>query len=108
VSPPPPAGAGLGWTIVVRNCGEAVATGVVVTDRLRSGGSFTSRDGGSLANGQLSWSTASLAPGARATYRITTRLTGRSGTHVNQVVADGANSAPSIARGSITVTSKGR
>ncbi len=93
----------VGWTIVVTNCGQAVAAGVQVTDRLRRGASFASLGGGTLADGQLGWRTDSLAPGARATYRITTRLNRRGGTYVNRVVADGANTAPSVGQGSTSV-----
>jgi hypothetical protein len=97
----------LRWTIAVKNCGERAAPGVSVTDRLRQGASFKSRDGGSLVDGRLGWKAGTLAAGARKTYTITTRFSAnaRPGRYMNSATADGDNTQPATGRGSTAVKS---
>ena len=96
------------WTVVVRNCGGRAASGVSVGDRLRSGATFATRGGGRIVRRRLGWKVGLLAPGARRTYRFTTRIgrhAGR-GTYVNVATAEGDNTRSASGRGSITVTSR--
>ena len=90
-------GGSVRWTMVVENCGQLAASGISVTGRPGRGATF-------------GWRTGTLAPGARRTYTITTRLsrTARPGRYVNRVTADGDNTLPTTGRGSTTVISGGR
>ncbi len=92
------------WTIVVRNCGERVASGVSVVDRLHRGATFQTR-GARAAGRRLRWETGTLAPGARKTYRIITRFNARAsfGRYVNSATADADNTHPATAHGSTTL-----
>ncbi len=94
------------WTIVVRNCGRRAATGVSVTDRLRTGATVRTRGSGTLVGERLRWKTGTLAPGARKIYRFTTRISAKTSTgrYVNRATADGDNAPPASGQGSITVT----
>ena len=60
-----PRGGLVRWTIVVTNCGERTATGVFVSDRLRTGAKPKTRGSGALAGDQLVWKTGTLGPGAQ-------------------------------------------
>ncbi len=95
------------WTIVVKNCGDRAASGVSVTDHLRKGASVKTRGGATLVRRSLKWKTGTLAPGARKTYRITTRFSpnARTGRYINRATADGDNTQPSTGQGSTTVKS---
>jgi uncharacterized repeat protein (TIGR01451 family) len=92
------------WTIVVTNCGERVASGVSVVDRLHTGATFQTR-GARAAGRRLRWETATLAPGARKTYRIITRFNARApfGRYVNSATADADNAQPTTGHGSTTL-----
>jgi uncharacterized repeat protein (TIGR01451 family) len=93
------------WTIFVTNCGELPADGVSVTDRLPKGATFENRGGGSWINGQLVWTTGTLATGASKAYTITTRFSrhARPRTYFNSATADGDNTQPSSGRGSTVI-----
>jgi uncharacterized repeat protein (TIGR01451 family) len=97
------------WTIVVENCGQFDASGVSVTDRHGGGARFGTGGGGSRVPGQVRWSTGTLAPGARRTYSIATRLIpgGRLGRYITQATADGDNAPPTTGHGSTIVISGG-
>jgi uncharacterized repeat protein (TIGR01451 family) len=102
-------GGSVRWTIVVRNCGDRAASGVAVTARVRKGATFTSGGGAKLAGGRLGWTTGTLAPGARETYRFTTRIrtNARPGKYVNVASAVGRNTPSTTGTGSTTVKSGG-
>ena len=102
-------GGSVGWTIVVKNCGERAASGVSVTNRLEAGASFGTRGGGTLIRGRLGWKTGTLAPGVSKTYSITTRFSpnSRPGRYINRARADAHNSRPATGQGWTTVTSEG-
>ncbi|HJW21292.1 MAG TPA: hypothetical protein VJ506_02570 [Candidatus Limnocylindrales bacterium] len=62
-----PVGSGstLDYTVTLRNIGNGGATGVTVTDPVPANTSFVSAaDGGTFANGKVTWSGISLSPGA--------------------------------------------
>jgi uncharacterized repeat protein (TIGR01451 family) len=97
----------VGWTIVVKNCGDSAASNVVVTDRLPAGATVSTRGGGTLVGRELSWKLASLAPGAGRTFRITSRVsrTARTAPHVNLATAEGANTGLATGHASTAVVS---
>jgi uncharacterized repeat protein (TIGR01451 family) len=60
------------YSIKVGNKGDAAAAGTVVTDTLPAGVAFVSAtDGGTFANGVVTWNLGSLAPNAEKTVGIT-------------------------------------
>ena len=73
---PVDAGATLAYTLTLQNAGNEVATGVVVTDVLDSRVGFVSADPPAQRVGQtLTWTLASLPPGAPTTFRVTVTVT---------------------------------
>jgi uncharacterized repeat protein (TIGR01451 family) len=101
-------GALLIWTIVVRNCGEHAAHGVTVADRLRKGATVRTRGGARLVDGRLEWKPGTLSPGARRTYKVTTRFARNAhpGRYVNRATVGGDNAGLATARSSTTVIRK--
>ncbi|MBN1657619.1 MAG: DUF11 domain-containing protein [Anaerolineae bacterium] len=76
--PPAYVGEVVTYTLTVENTGSAAATGVVVHDTLPAG--LTYLDGGdAYAGGDVTWTVASIAPGATATvwFRATIDVAGR-------------------------------
>ena len=69
------AGATARYTITVVNRGTAALRGLTLTDSLPRGMSLTATPAGSrLRSGKLTWSLASLAPGARRVLHVEVRL----------------------------------
>jgi uncharacterized repeat protein (TIGR01451 family) len=98
----------VGWTIVVKNCGDNDASDIVVTDHLGSGATLATLGGGSLAGRELSWRIGTLAPAATATLRMTTRhaRNGRVARHVNRATAEGANTGLATGHASTAVVAR--
>jgi uncharacterized repeat protein (TIGR01451 family) len=92
------------WTIVVSNCGVHSATGVRLTDRLHHA-TLLPNGGGTRVGGRLEWQAGTLAAGASAAYRITTRLTRRAplGRYVNRATVGGDNARTLTGSGAVTV-----
>jgi len=91
-------GAPVTYAITVRNDGPAVATDVVVTDTLPAGATFLSAsDGGTVANGVVTWPLIStLANGASVQYAVTIAAP-TAGSMVNVVAARASSVDPNPA-----------
>ncbi len=60
------------YTITVTNTGNGVARDTKITDRVPAGATFVSAtDGGTLANGAVTWNVGTLQPNATKTVKVT-------------------------------------
>lgn len=76
------------YDVTVSNKGDAVASNVVVTDKLPGNAEFVSATGGaSPANGELVWNLGDLAPGASKSVSVTIKPAGE-GKFVNRAAAE--------------------
>jgi uncharacterized repeat protein (TIGR01451 family) len=86
------AGGTVTYTITATNAGPSTATNLVVRDTLPASVAFQAASGGySLSNNVVTWTTATLAKGATATFTVAVTAPG-SGTFVN--VASGSSGTP--------------
>jgi uncharacterized repeat protein (TIGR01451 family) len=68
-------GGSIVWTLNYRNYGTGTATGVVISDTLPAGITFTSCTGGCThSNGVVTWSLGTVAAGAAASVTLTTAV----------------------------------
>lgn len=82
------------YSIKVGNKGDAAAAGTVVTDTMPAGVTFVSAtDGGTFANGVVTWNLGSLAAGAEKTLGITTKASAQ-GKQCNKVEAKATCAQP--------------
>ncbi|AQQ69810.1 Cysteine-rich outer membrane protein [Limihaloglobus sulfuriphilus] len=76
------------YDVTVSNKGDAVASNVVVTDKLPGNAEFVSASGGvSPANGELVWNLGDMAPGASKSVSVTVKPA-REGRYVNRAAAE--------------------
>jgi uncharacterized repeat protein (TIGR01451 family) len=87
-----PVGAGsrVDYTITLRNIGNGNATGVTITDPIPANTTFTSAaDGGTLANGKVTWSGLSVAAGASVSVHFSVSIKSVLASSVKSIVDDG-------------------
>jgi uncharacterized repeat protein (TIGR01451 family) len=80
----------LTYTLTVKNEGNAMASGVVITDPVPANTSFASAsDGGSVANGKVTWAAVDIAAGSSVTRSFTVNITDALKNKVTAIVNDG-------------------
>ena len=104
----PPTGGSAVFTVVLRNLGSSLATGVTVTDTLSSGLTYSTSSAtqGSFNSGTGTWTVGSLASGTTATLTLTATVTGAMGTTATNTAAVATSSQvdPNTANNAETVT----
>ena len=92
------------FTINYSNGGLGTATSVVITDALPNGATFVSAsNGGTFANGTVTWNVGTVAPGGSGSVTVTVNLAAP-GTYMNQGKAAYSAGAQSLMATSNTTT----
>ncbi len=89
-------GSELTYTITVENEGNAVASGVVITDPVPPNTSFVSAsDGGSVVKGRITWPAVDIAPGSSITRTFSLNIADALKNNVEAIINDGLRAAAS-------------
>ena len=94
--------AGITYSITYQNTGDAIATGVMLTDTLPAGAVFvTATDGGSESGGTVTWSLGDLEPDANGTEQVVI-IPGGAGSITDNASIDCTNCTVSVDDSAIT------
>jgi uncharacterized repeat protein (TIGR01451 family) len=109
VKRPVKSGEVFGYRIAVRNTGKVAAVAVVVCDVPSRRLVFVSAPGATFSNGRACWRIGSLAPGAKRTAHVRTRLDSNTkrGTVRNDAVASGKNTGKAAVKDTVKVQVRG-